>query len=99
MKTKPVISKRQLRKYLDELIVLAKSATPDVQTEILIPGDEGQHAWLKIYVPDELEEQVHDLIVERANDIFIETGYDIAAIVYEKSRLQHTAATEVETGY
>lgn len=38
------------------------------------------------------------LIVERANDIFIETGYDIAAVVYAKSRLQHTT-TEVETGY
>ncbi|MCI0697297.1 hypothetical protein L0337_35495 [candidate division KSB1 bacterium] len=97
MKAKSVISKRQLRKHLDELIALAKSVTPDVQTEILIPGDEGQHAWLKVFVPDELEERVHDLIVERANDIFIETGYDIAAIAYEKSRLQsETAETEGE---
>jgi len=87
MKTKFVISKRQLRKYLDELTALAKSVTSDVEREILIPGDEGQHAWLKLYVPDEFEERVHDLIVERANDIFIETGYDIAAIAYEKSRL------------
>jgi hypothetical protein len=92
MRTKPVISKRQLQKYLNELIALAKSVTPDVDAETLIPGDEGQHAWLKLYVPDEFEEQIDDLLVERTYDIFIETGYDIAAIAYEKSLLKHVTA-------
>lgn len=97
MKTKRVASKRQLQKHLNELIALAKSITPDVEAEILIPGDEGQHAWLKLYVPDELEEQIDDLLVERTYDIFNETGYDIAAIAYEKSLLQNLPA-ETENG-
>jgi hypothetical protein len=92
MKANSKITQKQLKKYLDELIVLAKSVTPDVKTSIQIPGDEGQHAWLMLYVPDELEEQIDDLISERANDIFIETGYDIAAIAFEKSQLQHNTA-------
>jgi len=81
------ISKKQLQKYLDELVALAKTVTSDVESEVHIPGDDGQHAWLKLYVPDEFEEQIDDLIVERTYDIFNEAGYDIAAIAYEKSRL------------
>jgi hypothetical protein len=91
MKTKR-ISKKQLQKYINELIALAQSITPDVQAIVHIPGDEGQHAWLKIHVPDELEEQIGDLVSQRAHDIFIETGYDIGAIVYEKSQLQEMEA-------
>jgi hypothetical protein len=95
MKTKKAFSKRQLQKYLDELIAIARNLTPDVETVVQIPGVEDQHAWLEIYVPDELEEQISDLVSERVLDIFMETGYDIGAIVYEKSQLQQTpAATE-----
>jgi hypothetical protein len=88
------ISKRQLQKYLEELIALAKTVTPDVEAVIEIPGAEEQHAWLRIYVPDELEEQIGDLVSQRAHDIFIKTGYDIAAIVYEKSQLSQELMTE-----
>ncbi len=92
MKTKPAISQRQLQKHLAELIALAKTVTPDVHADIQIPGDEGQHAWLRLYVPDELEEQIDDLISERIYNLFIDTGYDIAALVYEKSDLQNAGA-------
>lgn len=92
MKTKLRITKRQLQKHLDELIALAKTVTPDVQPVIEIPGAEGQHAWLFLYVPDELEEQIEDLIDERIYNLFIDTGYDIAALVYEKSQLQANGA-------
>ena len=88
MKTKKIISKRQLQKYLDELIGIAQNLTSEVETIIQIPGVEGQHAWLEIYVPDELEEQISALVSERVLDIFMETGCDIGAIVYEKSQLQ-----------
>ncbi|MGH7455997.1 MAG: hypothetical protein ACRENG_31880, partial [bacterium] len=94
---KPIraISKIQLVRYLNELMALAKTITPDVEAAVTIPGVEGQHAWLEIYVPDELEEQISDLVSERVLDIFMEAGYDIGAIVYEKSQLQQTpAATE-----
>jgi hypothetical protein len=87
------ISKRQLQKYIEELIALAKSVTPDVEAVIEIPGAEELHAWLRIYVPDELEEQIGDLISQHAHDIFIKTGYDIGAIVYEKSQSQEETAT------
>lgn len=89
MNPKTRISKKQLHKHLDELIALAKTVAPEVQATFDIPGYEGQHARLEIYVPDELEEPVSDLISQRAHDIFIDTGYDIAAIVYEKSDLQN----------
>ena len=92
VRTETKISKRQLQRHLDELIALAKTVTPDVEAVIQIPGDEGQHAWLKLYVPAELEERIDDLISDRVYDIFIDTGYDIAAIVYEKSQLQQAAA-------
>jgi len=91
MKALRKISKKQLQRHLDELIAVAKSVTSDVKIEIMIPGSEGQHAWLMIYVPDELEEQISELINERVYDIFIETGYDIAALVYEKSQFQDAA--------
>ena len=95
MKTPKAASKRQLRMHLDELIALVKTVTPDVQTEITIPGSEGQHAWLFIYVPDELEEQIDELVSERVYDIFVKTGYDIAALVYEKSQLQVSGQNEI----
>jgi len=96
MKTKKTISKRQLQKHLDELVAIARNLTPDVETVVQIPGFEDQHAWLEIYVPDELEEKISDLVSERVLDIFMETGCDIGAIVYEKSYLQPTPATTVE---
>jgi len=92
MKTKTVISKRQLQKYLNELIALAKTITSDVETAIHIPGDEGQHAWLELYAPDELVDRIGDLVSERAHNIFIDQGYDIGAIVFEKSELQDETA-------
>lgn len=101
LKTKLRVSKRQLQKYVDELIALAKTVTPDVQASYQTPGYEGQHARLEIYVPDELEEQLYELISQRAHDIFIDTGYDIAALVYEKSELQaeETCATPDLNGH
>jgi len=92
MKSKRPVSKKELNKHLEELINLAKSITPDVVHRVQIPGFEGQHAWLEIYVPDEVEEKVDDLIGERANDILLATGYDIGAIVCEKSELAEDAA-------
>jgi len=98
MRKNKKFSKRRVQQYLNELVALAKTITPDVEYISHIPGDEGQHAWLKLYVPDELEEQIDDLILQRISDIFIETGYDIAAIAYEKSQLQHTTA-EADSGH
>jgi len=92
MKNKQPISERQLQNYLNELIALAKTFTPDVETIIHIPGYEGQYAWIEIYAPDELVDQIEDLVCERADDILIETGYDVGVIVFEKSGSQELAA-------
>jgi len=94
MKVNRKISKRQLQQYLNDLIALAKTVTPDVEPITHIPGDEEQHAWLKLYVPDEFVDQVDDLISERVYDIFINDGYDIAALAYEKSLLQNSPVEE-----
>ncbi len=92
MKPKRAISKKRLQQHINELVAIAKSVTPDVKVDIQIPGYEDQHAWVEIYVPDELEEQLYDRIGQRAHDIFIDTGYNIGALVYEKSQLQDAAA-------
>ncbi|MDZ7361109.1 MAG: hypothetical protein ONB46_10330 [candidate division KSB1 bacterium] len=91
MKPKPFLKKR-LQQYLNELIALAKTVTPKVETVIQIPGFEEQHAWLEIYVPEEFFDRVDELVIQRAHDIFIETGYDIGAIVHDKSQLQELTA-------
>jgi len=96
MPTIRVISKRRLVQYLNELIALAKTVTIDVEAEAHVPGFENQHAWLEIYAPDELVDQIGDLVSERAHNIFIEQGYDIGAIVFEKSELLETATTTTE---
>lgn len=94
MKPQKSISKKQLQKYVDELVTLAKSVTPEVNTLVQIPGYEDQHAWLEIYVPEEYDDQVQDLVSERANDLFIDTGYDIGVIVHENSRLPQAETVE-----
>ncbi|MEK7729972.1 MAG: hypothetical protein AAB354_16305 [candidate division KSB1 bacterium] len=92
MKSKKNISKKRLQQHIDELVAIAKSVTPDVKVDIQVPGYEDQHAWVEICVPDEMEEQLYDRISQRAHDIFIDTGYDIGALVYEKSQLQENGA-------
>jgi len=88
MKNKLSISKRQLQNYLNQLIALAKTVTPNIETTVHIPGNDGQHAWIEIYAPEELVDQIEDLVCERADDILIKTGCDIGVIVFEKSELQ-----------
>jgi len=87
MNPKRTVSKRRVQQYLNELVALAKTVTSDLETASQIPGDEGQHAWLKIYVPEEYVEQIDDLVSDRAYDILIDEGYDIAVIALEKSPL------------
>jgi hypothetical protein len=96
MPTVRAASKRRLVQYLNELIALAKTITIDVGADAHVPGFENQHARLEIYVPDELEEQISDLVSQRTHEIFIESGYDIGAIVFEKSELLETATTTTE---
>ncbi len=90
MKTTKRISRKQLQKHIDGLIALAKTVTPDVTSEILIPGYDGQHAWLSLYVPDEFDDQIDELVSERVYDIFVNSDYDIGALVYDKSQLRNT---------
>lgn len=86
MKPKKSISKKRLQQHIDELVAIAKSVTSEVKVDIQIPGYENQHAWVEICVPEEMEEHLYDQISQRAHDIFIDTGYDIGALVYEKSQ-------------
>jgi hypothetical protein len=88
MKAKRNISKRRLEKHLNELIVRAKAVSSDLETFIHIPGDEGQHAWIEIYAPDEFVEQIGGLLSAYTHDIYMKEGYDIGTIVFEKSELQ-----------
>ncbi len=92
MKLKKTISKKRLEQYTNELIALAKTKTPDVETTLHVPGYEGQLAWMEMYVPDELVDEIEDLVAGRATDILISDGYDIGVIVYEKSEMEQPAS-------
>ena len=51
-------------------------------------------AWIEVSVPDEQEEAVHDALIQRAHEIFMEEGYDIGVHVTERSAQQKCAANE-----
>ena len=90
--TKKKVSKVRLQKHIDSIVALAKTLTPEVAAEIQIPGYEGQHAWLALYVPGEFDDQVDELVSQRVYDIFVETGYAIGAQVYEKAQAEKVPA-------
>jgi len=92
MKVKRSISKKQIQNHINELLTLARRVTSDVKSEVYIPGVEGQHAWLNVYVPDKLADKIHDMVVQRSHDIFMATGYDIGVVVHEKSQLRNPIA-------
>lgn len=92
MKLKRAISKKRLEQYANELFALAKTKTQDVETVVHAPGYEGQVARIEMYVPDELVDEIEELVVGRATDILTSDGYDIGIIVYEKSELQQLAS-------
>jgi len=45
-------------------------------------------------VPDEKEEEVHDALIQRAHEIFMEEGYDIGVHVTERSAPKKCAANQ-----
>jgi hypothetical protein len=77
-------SKRRLERYIGELCSLAKELCPEAEIEVE-PGIDELDAWIEVIVPDEKEEDVHDALIQRAHDIFMDEGYDIGVHVTERS--------------
>ncbi len=73
-------SRRRLERLIGELCSLAKDLCPEAVVEIE-PGVEELDAWIEVMVPDEKEEEVHDALIQRAHEVFMEEGYDIGVHV------------------
>lgn len=79
-------SKRRLKQLINELIARAKELPPEAEVlEIKIPGYEELDAMVDIIVPDEKYEKVHESILHREYEIFMDEGYDIAVRVLSRS--------------
>jgi len=95
MKRHPKVrfSKRRLRQLIDELVGVAKSLCPEAEVvEVKIPGYEELDAMVEIVVPDEKEEEVHEAILHREYEIFMNEGYDIGVHVISRSDYEHLKA-------
>ena len=77
-------SRRRLDRLIGGLCSLAKDLCPEAEIEVE-PGIDELDAWIEVIVPDEKEEEVHDALIQRVHDIFMDEGYDIGVHVTERS--------------
>lgn len=90
---KAQFSRRRLERLIGELCSLAKDLCPEAAVEVE-PGVDELDAWIEVIVPDEKEEEVHDALIQRAHELFMEEGYDIGVHVTERSAQKKLAANE-----
>ena len=83
------LSKRRLQKYIEELSLLAKSLSPEVEIlETRIPGYEELDAWIDIVVPDDNEKEISEVLSERRSEISYKSGYHIGLGITERSHYE-----------
>ena len=70
---KAQFSRRRLERLIGELWSLAKDLCPEAVVEVE-PGVDELDAWIEVMVPDEQEEELHDALIRRAQEIFMEEG-------------------------
>ena len=90
---KAQFSRRRVERRIGELCSLAKDLCPEAAVEV-DPGVDELEAWSEVSVPDEQEEAVHDALIQRAHEIFMEEGYDIGVHVTERSAQKKFAANQ-----
>mgnify|MGYP001774237160 CR=1 FL=1 len=82
-----------MKQLIDELIGLAKSLCPETEVvEVKIPGYEELDAMVEIVVPDEKEDEVHDAVLHREHEIFMDEGYDIGVHIVSRSDYERLKA-------
>lgn len=86
-------SKRKLERLIGELISYAKELCPEAEVlKVQVPGYEEEDARIEIVVPDEKDDEIHDALLHREHEIFMNEGYDIAVRVLSRSDYEHLKA-------
>ena len=89
-------SKHRLERLIGKLSALTKELCPEAAIEVE-PRIGELDAWIEVIVPDEDEEEVHDALLERTHEIFMDEGYDIGVHVTERSEHEKFLAKQ-QTG-
>jgi hypothetical protein len=82
-----------LERLIGERCALAQDRCPEAAVEVE-PGVDARDAWIEVMVPDEQEEAVHDALIQRAHELFMEEGYALGVHVTERSAHKPCAAHE-----
>jgi len=84
--SKGKLSMQRVEKLVNDLIAYTKQLCPEAEVvEVKIPGHEELDAMVDIVVPDERYEEVHDAVLHREQEIFMNEGYDIAIHILSRS--------------
>jgi len=77
----------RLEKFIAELVSLAKDISPEAEIEISSVSIEGEDATIQVLVPPDKADEVNDALLHRSYDIFMDEGYQIVAIAYDREEL------------
>lgn len=77
----------RVEKFIAELVSLAKDISPDAEIEISRASIEEEDATIQVLVPPDKAGEVNEALHERSYDIFMDEGYGIIVIVYDRQEL------------
>ncbi|MBM3236675.1 hypothetical protein FJZ31_10320 [Candidatus Poribacteria bacterium] len=77
----------RVEKFIAELVSLAKDISPEAEIEISSVSIEGEDATIQVVTPDGKADEVHEALLHRRYDIFMDEGYDIIVMVYDREEL------------
>lgn len=77
----------RVEKFIAELVSLAKDISPEAEIEISRASIEGEDAIIQVLVPPDKADEVNEALSHRSYDIFMDEGYDIIVMVYDREEL------------
>lgn len=77
----------RVEKFIAELVSLAKDISPEAEIEISRASIEEEDATIQVLVPPDKADEVNEALHERSYDIFMDEGYGIIVIVYDREEL------------
>lgn len=88
----------QLHRFLAELASLAKESCPDAEISISDRPLEEEDGSIEVIVPAEKFDKVEEVLHQRSHEIWMDEGYDIMTLVFEKERVESVRTHEVGDG-
>jgi hypothetical protein len=77
----------RVEKFIAELVSMAKDISPEAKIKISNASIEGEDATIQALVPPDKADEVHEALLHRRYDIFMDEGYDIHVLVYDREEL------------